>query len=126
MSQSASSSLDSSVSDRIAPLDGLVAFVKRACPTCTLIERQMEEVARAVPGFRAVSQDDPRFPQAVEVIDDRDLDRSWLNRIEATPTLIRFEHGREVERVLGWDRAAWRRLTGIENLGEDLPLMRPG
>jgi hypothetical protein len=130
MSQSASSSLDSSASDRIAahaePLDGLVAFVKRACPTCTLIAPQMREVARAMPGFRAVSQDDPRFPEGVGVIDDRDLDRSWLNRIEATPTLVRFEHGREVERVLGWDRAAWRRLTGIESLGEDLPLMRPG
>jgi hypothetical protein len=130
MSESASSSMDSSVSDRIAahgaPPDGLVAFVKRACPTCTLIEPQMGEVARAVPGFRAVSQDDPQFPQGVEVIDDRDLDRSWLNRIEATPTLIRFEHGREVERVLGWDRTAWRRLTGIASLGEDLPLMRPG
>jgi hypothetical protein len=130
MSQSASSSLDSSVSERIAsndaPLDGLVAFVKRACPTCTLIEAQMREVARGVPGFRAVSQDDPAFPQGVDVIDDRALDRSWLNRIEATPTLVRFEHGREVERIVGWDRAAWRRMSGIANLGEDLPLMRPG
>ena len=130
MSQSASSSVVSSQSDHGAQdgasLDGLVAFVKRACPTCTLIEPQMQEVARAVPGFRAVSQDDPRFPQGVEVIDDRELDRSWLNQIEATPTLIRFEDGRAVERVIGWDRAAWRRLTGIASLGEDLPLMRPG
>jgi thiol-disulfide isomerase/thioredoxin len=125
MSQGESSSLDTPVPDG-APPDGLVAFVKRACPTCTLIEPQMKQVARAVPDFRAVSQDDPQFPQDVEVIDDRALDRSWLNRIEATPTLIRFEGGREVERVLGWDRAAWRRLTGIATLGEDLPPMRPG
>ena len=107
--------------------DGLVAFVKRACPTCTLIESQMREVARAVPRFRAVSQDDPNFPGGVpNVIDDRELDQSWLNRIEATPTLIRFEHGREVERVVGWDRAGWQRLTGLEDLGKDLPQFRPG
>jgi hypothetical protein len=68
MSQSASSSLDSSVSERIAsndaPLDGLVAFVKRACPTCTLIEAQMREVARGVPGFSAVSQTTRRSRKA--------------------------------------------------------------
>lgn len=106
--------------------DGLVVFVKRACPTCTLIEGELAEVARAVPGFRAVSQDDPRFPRDVDVVDDRDLDRSWLNGIEVTPTLIRYERGREVERVLGWDREAWRRLTGIAALGASLPAMRPG
>jgi thiol-disulfide isomerase/thioredoxin len=125
MSRAMSSALDASLRNDVRQ-DGLVAFVKRACPTCTLIEPQMKQVARAVPEFRAVSQDDPQFPQDVEVIDDRALDRSWLNRIEATPTLIRFEGGREVERVLGWDRAAWRRLTGIATLGEDLPPMRPG
>lgn len=107
--------------------DGLVAFVKRACPTCTLIEPQMREVAGTVPTFRAVSQDDPNFPSGVaRVIDDRDLDHSWLNRIEATPTLLRFQNGREVERVEGWDRDGWRRLTGLSNLGADLPSFRPG
>ena len=109
------------------PSDGLVAFVKRACPTCTLIEPQMREVARAVPGFHAVTQDDPQFPAGVNrIIDDRELDHSWLNEIEATPTLIRFEKGREVERVVGWDREGWRRLTGIAQLGNDLPALRPG
>lgn len=107
--------------------DGLVAFVKRACPTCTLIEPQMREVAGAVPAFHAVSQDDPSFPTGVSrVIDDRDLDHSWLNRIEATPTLLRFHNGREVERVEGWDRDGWRRLTGLGDLGADLPPFRPG
>jgi len=107
--------------------DGLVAFVKRACPTCTLIEREMQEAARAVPAFVAVTQDDPQFPALVErVVDDRELDHSWLNTIEATPTLLRFEHGREVERVVGWDREAWRRLTGLRDLGSHLPLLKPG
>ena len=107
--------------------DGLVAFVKRACPTCTLIEPQMQEVARAVPSFHAVTQDDPHFPSGVtHVIDDRELDHSWLNSIEATPTLLRFENGREVERVVGWDREGWRRLTGVRELGRELPALRPG
>src|SRR4051812_13116742 len=93
--------------------DGLVAFVKRACPTCMLIEPQLREIARAVPDFSAVSQDDPQFPSGVSVIDDRELDRSWLADIEATPTLVRFANGAEVERVVGWDRAGWQRMTGL-------------
>ena len=107
--------------------DGLVAFVKRACPTCTRIEPQMRQVARKLPHFQVVSQDDPRFPAGVErVVDDRGLDHSWLNGIEATPTLIRFQGGREVERVVGWDREGWRTLTGIADLGDGLPVFRPG
>jgi hypothetical protein len=106
--------------------NGLLAFVKRACPTCTLIEPQMQAVARVVPGFRAVSQDDPQFPAGVDVVDDRDLNVSSSNGIEATPTLIRYRDGREVERVVGWDRDGWRRLSGLTDLSADLPAFRPG
>ena len=107
--------------------DGLAAFVKRACPTCAMIAPQMREAAGHSAAFQIISQDDPRFPPDVtNVIDDRGLDLSYLNQIEATPTLIRFENGREVERVMGWDRAAWRRLTGISTLGEGLPPTQPG
>ena len=107
--------------------DGLVAFVKRECPTCALIEAQMREVARKLPQFQVVSQDDPRFPAGVDrLVDDRELDHSWLNNIESTPTLMRFQGGREVERVIGWDREGWRKLTGIADLGDGLPVFRPG
>ena len=109
------------------PADGLVAFVKRACPTCTLIEPQMRQAAEVLAEFHVVSQDDPQFPAGVaRVIDDRELDHSWLNRIETTPTLICYANGREIERVTGWDRDAWQRLTGIRDLGRDLPALRPG
>ena len=109
------------------PRDGLVAFVKRACPTCTLIAPLVREVAAAMPEFRAISQDDPGFPAGVPgIIDDRELDHSWLNSIEATPTLLRFENGREVERIVGWDREGWRRVTGLRDLGSELPAFRPG
>ena len=107
--------------------DGLVVFSKRACPTCTLIEPVMQRVAKALPAFQVVSQDDPRFPARVSnLVDDRGLDHSWLNQIEATPTLIRFEGGQEKERIVGWDRDGWRRLTGIADLGDSLPAFRPG
>jgi len=107
--------------------DGLVAFVKRACPTCTLIENEMRELARAFPDFSVVSQDDPAFPSGVaRVVDDRALEHSWRNNIEATPTLIRYSGGRETERVVGWDREGWRRLTGVADLGANLPAFRPG
>jgi hypothetical protein len=107
--------------------DGLAVFVKRACPTCSLIEPAMQRAAGALAAFQVVTQDDPKFPAKVAgVVDDRELDHSWLNNIESTPTLIRFEGGREAERVVGWDRDAWRRLTGIRDLGEGLPVFRPG
>ena len=106
--------------------NGLVVFAKRACPTCTLIEPQMQRAVREARNFRVVSQDDPAFPGGVEVIDDRELDHSYLNEIEATPTLIRFESGREIERVVGWDRDAWEKLTGIQDLGAGLPAFQPG
>ena len=107
--------------------DGLVVFSKRACPTCALIEPVMQRVAKAVPAFQVVSQDDPKFPSGVaNLVDDRELDHSWLNHIESTPTLIRYQSGREAERVVGWDRDGWRRLTGIHDLGDGLPAFRPG
>ena len=107
--------------------DGLVAFVKRACPTCAMIEPQMREAAQARPDFQVVTQDDAGFPAGVaNVVDDRELDHSYLNHIEATPTLIHFAGGKEVERVMGWDRAGWQRLTGVAALGAALPPLVPG
>jgi hypothetical protein len=107
--------------------NGLVVFVKRECPTCKLIESVMQKAAGALPEFQVVSQDDPKFPSRVpNLVDDRELDQSWLNNIEYTPTLIRFQGGREVERVVGWDRAGWRKLTGVADLGEGLPPTQPG
>lgn len=107
--------------------DGLVAFVKRACPTCTLIESVMQKVGQGLADFSVVSQDDPAFPSGVRrIVDDRELEHSWRNAIESTPTLIRFSGGREIERVVGWDRDGWRRLTGLPDLGRDLPPFRPG
>lgn len=109
------------------PADGLVVFSKFACPTCVLIEGVMRRASRELDDFHVLSQDDLQFPSGVaDIIDDRALDLSWLNNIEFMPTLIRYAGGREVERVVGWDRDAWRQFTGLADLGEGLPVFKPG
>jgi hypothetical protein len=108
------------------PRDGLVAVVKRDCPTCALTAPMLGELARRG-GLAVYSQDDPSFPETVPGrIDDTALGISHRLRIEIVPTLIRFEGGREVGRAFGWDRGEWERLTGIDGLGRDLPEARPG
>src|SRR5512146_999789 len=107
--------------------DGLVAFVKSDCPTCALIEPVLRALAASGSAFRVVSQDDPGYPAGIAaIVDDRERDHSYLNGIESTPTLIRFEGGRETARVAGWDCGVWRRMTGVADLGEGLPSFRPG
>jgi hypothetical protein len=108
------------------PHDGLVAVVKRDCPTCVLAGPVLGELARRR-GLTLYTQDDPSFPDTVPArIDDTALDISHRLNIEIVPTLIRFEGGREVGRTYGWDRAEWERLSGIAGLGADLPEARPG
>ncbi len=104
---------------------GLVAFVKRDCPTCRLVEPVLAELAQRT-RLRVYCQDDPGFPKGVDVVDDTALAVSWRHRIEAVPTLLRVEDGVERERVLGWDRKEWERLCGVEGLGAGLPEWRPG
>jgi hypothetical protein len=108
------------------PQDGLVAVVKRDCPTCILAAPVLGELARCA-GLAVVTQDDPAFPETVpQPIDDTALDISHRLRIEIVPTLIRFAAGREIARTYGWDRGEWERLSGVAGLGPGLPPMRPG
>lgn len=109
--------------------DGLTVFVKRDCPTCVLVAPVLADLsARLSPGLlHVVSQDDPAFPEGVGgVEDDSGLEKSWRAGIEAVPTVVRVEGGREVERLEGWHRGDWRRLTGFEDLGAGLPEWKPG
>ena len=104
---------------------GLVAFVKRDCPTCELVEDVLEEIA-AESKLTVYTQDDPKFPSRLHPEDDTDLTVSWHHQIEAVPTLLRVENGVEVERVFGWHRGEWEGLSGVNGLGEGLPDQRPG
>ncbi len=106
--------------------DGLVAVVKRDCPTCVAVEPVLAELARAA-ALTVYSQDDPSFPAGVpRVVDDRELEISHRHGIETVPTLLRIEGGREVARCLGWHREEWEALSAVRGLGEGLPDARPG
>lgn len=108
--------------------DGLVVIVKRDCPTCALVAPVLAELRGAYPGTVTVySQDDPSFPESIGgAIDDRDLDVSFALDLDTVPTLLRVDAGHEVARTVGWSREHWSELTGIDQLGLDLPPHRPG
>jgi hypothetical protein len=108
------------------PADGLVAVVKRDCPTCQLVEPVLAELSRAA-ALAVFTQDDPAFPAGVaDLRDDTGLDASLALDIETVPTLVRFAGGAEAGRAVGWSRAQWAELTGVAGLGEGLPEHRPG
>ncbi|SET19317.1 MULTISPECIES: thioredoxin family protein [Marinobacter] len=107
--------------------DGLIVVAKRDCPTCQLVEPLLPDIERQAGPLTVYSQDDPAFAAGVRGAQyDSTLEHSFRLQTEFVPTLIRVENGEEVERTYGWHRDDWRRLTGIEGLGEDLPMMRPG
>jgi hypothetical protein len=105
--------------------EGVVAFVKRDCPTCVLVAPVLAKLAGELP-LTVVTQDDPAFPEGVAARHDADLALSWHHGIEAVPTLLRVEGGRETARAVGWHREEWEALTGRAGLGPGLPPMRPG
>jgi hypothetical protein len=105
--------------------DGLVAVVKEECETCRMVAPLLGEIA-AHHVVTVYTQDDPSFPPGIVAIHDEDLGVSWHHAIETVPTLIRVVDGREIERTIGWSRDDWRRLTGVPELGEELPPARPG
>ena len=107
--------------------DGLVAVVKRDCPTCVMVEPVLRQLAAADAPLTVLTQDDPAFPSGVPgVVDDTGLERSFALGIETVPTTLRIEHGRETTRAVGWHRGEWESLTGMRSLGPDLPEQRPG
>ncbi|MED5540892.1 MAG: thioredoxin family protein [Actinomycetota bacterium] len=107
--------------------DGLVAFVKRDCPTCVDVASVLGEICARGPGVVVYTQDDPSFPEAVESKHhDHDLKLSWHYDVETVPTLMYMQDGTEMARTVGWSRTDWEALTGVEDLGVELPEMRPG
>jgi len=105
--------------------DGWVVVLKRDCPTCLLVEPVLQQL-HAAGTLTVYSQDDPGFPAGLPVVDDRALEASWRLGLDTVPTLLRVEGGVEVDRTVGWLRGAWESLTGVPDLGPDLPEHRPG
>lgn len=106
--------------------DGLIAVVKRDCPTCIEIVPALAELANGEEPILILTQDDPSFPDGVDSIDETGLAFSWHNSIETVPTLLRVSGGAESERIVGWKREQWQEFTSADNLGADLPEYRPG
>ena len=106
--------------------NGLIAIVKRDCPTCVMVTPVLQEILQTN-DLKIYSQDDPKFPDGVDgVADDTTLDVSYTLDIEIVPTLVRFEDGKEIDRTYGWDRTAWENITETTGLGADLPDFKPG
>ncbi len=108
--------------------EGIVAVVRRECPTCVLVAPVLGELAAKLgDGLTVFSQDDPVFPETVAgVVDDTSLDVSWRLDVTTVPTLVRIESGKEADRLEGWRRDLWETLTGVSGLGAGLPDYRPG
>ena len=105
---------------------GFIAVVKRDCATCRLIEGALADMA-GERDLLVYSQDDPHFPPSVGAVrDERELEFSYRHEIEIVPTLIQVRAGQETERLVGWRRDDWRRLTAMPALGEGLPAFSPG
>ena len=106
--------------------DGLVAIVKRDCPTCRLVAPVLAELASGDDPVTVYSQDDPTFPDGVKVVDDTTLDVSFALDLKTVPTLLRVDGGEIVGRTEGWLRSDWETFTGRAPLGAGLPEYRPG
>ena len=66
----------------LLPQNGLVAVVKRDCPTCELAAPVLAELV-ALGGIAVYTQDDPSFPESVpDRIDDTELSVSHRLGIE--------------------------------------------
>ena len=109
-----------------ANFSGFLVVVKRDCETCRLIAPVLQELA-ARGDCLVYSQDDPQFPPSIDDLrDDRELELSYRLDIEIVPTIIQAEAGEETRRLVGWRREDWRKLSGIESLGEGVKAFSPG
>jgi len=107
--------------------DGLVAIVKRDCPTCQLVVPVLQELAGdADTPLTVFTQDDPTFPEGLDPVDDTALDVSLALDLDTVPTVLRIDGGKEVARIVGWSRDEWESFTGRPGLGDGLPPHRPG
>ncbi len=109
-------------------LGDVVAFVKQDCETCVTVVPVLQQLIDDGALTRIIVQDDATFPavSGLDVIHDDDLGLSWHANIETVPTLLRLNGGEETERTVGWHRGQWEALTGVSDLGPDLPDQRPG
>lgn len=104
-----------------------MAFVKRDCETCVLVDPILGQLANGDESLTVYTQDDTNFPESLDAIDDTDLTVSYHSDIETVPTLMRVDaDGNELERIVGWKRDQWQAFTGIPELGMTTKEYAPG
>src|SRR5947208_509953 len=70
--------------------DGVVAVVKRDCPTCQLVAPVLTQLRAAGVPLTVFSQDGPKFADNIDVVADDDLSVSWSLELDTVPTLVRI------------------------------------
>ncbi|HVS15129.1 MAG TPA: thioredoxin [Thermoanaerobaculia bacterium] len=108
------------------PTDGLVAVVKRDCPTCRAVVPALRQLREAGLPLVLVTQDDPAFPEHLQPIHDADLVGSHRLGVEVVPTLIERAGGANRRVAIGWHREQWQEIAGLADLAPGLPPARPG
>lgn len=104
-----------------------VAVVKEDCPTCVLAAPMLGAIRAAGLPLEVWTQDNPAFPEGLAPLHDADLLKSHAMGIEIVPTLAAIDDsGHEQARVFGWNADDWRKITGLNGLGEGLPVNQPG
>ena len=107
--------------------NGLIVVAKRDCPTCTLVEPLLAELASGELPLTVYVQDDSDFADGLAGrVLDATLEHSYRLHTEFVPTLIRVEGGQEVARTYGWQRGDWQQVSGRSGLGAALPEWRAG
>jgi len=106
--------------------DGLVAVVKRECPTCRTVAPALAQIRAAGRELLVVSQDDSAFPEGMATRFDADLEASHRLGIEVVPTLLERRDGETRRAAIGWNREEWQELSGVSDLAPGLPAARPG
>ncbi len=101
-------------------------FVKQECHTCAMLEPVFARLRQALPQLAIFVEDDPAFLSSLGSVHDKTLEHSFRHNVETTPTLVRAADGHETGRVIGWVRDEWRAITGIADLGSDVPAYSPG
>ena len=106
---------------------GIVAFVKRDCPTCELVAPVLAELARRVALTRLHARTTRPFPRASTRVDDT-LARGLLAPRDRGRADAAARRGRasRAERASAGTAAEWEALTGVAGLGPGLPDWRPG
>ncbi len=106
--------------------DEYSVFLKKECPVCKMVAPALKDLA-AARNLKVLVQDDPEyFVDFVETESDTNLAESYRANVEIVPTLLRISYGKELGRVEGWNTSEWRELTGVSDLGADLPENLPG